>query len=320
MASRPDSVNNQAMPARVASQRTRSSSALASRWSWLAFSCVLGVALQCTSETEVGRDWARAGAGGSTSAGGATSGAPSATGGEAPFVCTPTTCSGKSYACGNCEDDDEDGLIDALDPECLGPCDDTEQSISSGPHTETNGQCRSDCYFDRNAGAGGDRCEWSQRCDPLSVAPGYPPSGDPGCAYDAAASIQGQSCTALQTAQSETCLNNCLPLTPNGCDCFGCCELPARSNNWVFVGSASGGVETCNVDKARDPAACHPCTPVRACLNPCERCEACVGGARPALNCTPEAACEEGQTPCGFEQGCSGAYYCITGCCIAVPR
>ena len=37
-------------------------------------------------------------------------------------ICYITPCQGKLYACGNCTDDDGDGLVDSYDPACLGPC------------------------------------------------------------------------------------------------------------------------------------------------------------------------------------------------------
>ncbi|NCT11979.1 MAG: hypothetical protein GW767_04415, partial [Rhodobacterales bacterium] len=46
--------------------------------------------------------------------------------GGATIICYKTTCAGKLLECGDCVDNDGDGLVDWRDPECLGPCDNTE--------------------------------------------------------------------------------------------------------------------------------------------------------------------------------------------------
>jgi hypothetical protein len=107
-----------------------------------------------------------------------------------------------------------------------------------------------------------------------------------------------------------------LPITPNGCDCFGCCELPARSNRFVWIGAEQGGVGTCDNAHLDDPVACPRCTPVPSCLNRCDACEICAGEVTLGAGCTP--SCSVG-VPCGPGASCSGTSYCITGCCIEVP-
>src|SRR5689334_20032949 len=86
-----------------------------------------------------------------------------------PGPCVPVSCGGMPRQCGNCKDDDGDGRIDADDPECLGPCDDSEAELFTGISVRVNGSCRADCYFDLNSGSGDDGCSWSFRCDPLST-------------------------------------------------------------------------------------------------------------------------------------------------------
>ena len=242
----------------------------------------------------------------------------------APCVITP--CSGKIYACGDCIDNDADGLVDSADPECLGPCDNTEDSYFSGIPGQNSAPCKEDCYFDQGSGAGNDDCHWSQKCDLLSKAPDYPPSGDPQCAYDVSASIPGTSatCADLAAQQSTKCLDTCLPLTPNGCDCFGCCELPAGGGHYVWIGSTSGGVGSCDEAHLSDPTFCRPCTPTfSSCFNDCNPCEICAGRPQPAPDCVPAAnpRCAPGVTPCGLagEAGCAPPDYCIGGCCVTPP-
>lgn len=281
-------------------------------------------AFSCTENIQVGRDHA---------AGAGSGGVPSNTGGEntgghggATQQCQERACQGKLYLCGDCIDNDGDGLTDAADPECTGPCDNTEDSYYGGIPGQNNAPCREDCYFDQDTGPGNDDCYWSHQCDSFSVAPDFPPSGDSHCAYDVNTNIPGSdaSCEALKTTQSNTCLSVCLPITPNGCDCFGCCELPAASGNYVWIGSATQNVGTCDGSHLDDPTACRPCTPVRSCFNACDPCEVCVGRTSPLADCGSNSPlrCPGSAAACGQpgEPDCDVGDYCITGCCAAAPR
>lgn len=255
------------------------------------------------------------GAGGSLLAGadsGAAAGEPG-TAGAAP--CQKTLCRGQYYQCGNCDDDDGDGKLDAEDPECLGPCDDDEVGLSTGLKVSGGPPCRLDCYFDADAGPGNDMCDWSQQCDRLSVAPDYPPSGDSRCEFGVEAPGKPVDCAAL-AQQPTACVESCLPLVPNGCDCFGCCELPARSQQFHFIGRGRGALG-CELDALDDPEACPPCTPVKSCFNECDPCEACVGSELDPT-CSAPAACPSGQA-CGIDAPCPVDHYCVTGCCVSAP-
>lgn len=237
-----------------------------------------------------------------------------ANGGSAE-ACVVTLCRGKPYQCGNCMDDDGDGLVDALDPDCLGPCDDDELGLSTGLGTVQSAACRQDCYFDGDAGPGNDKCEWSHACDPLSVAPDYPPSGESRCRFG---SSMGVDCAAAEAAQPQACLDSCLPVVPNGCDCFGCCELPGGSGNYHYIGVGRGAAG-CQRDTLNDAKACPPCTPVPSCFNDCAKCETCVDRA-PDPSCSPSGACPAGGRPCGAEAPCDTGDYCVTGCCVRAPE
>lgn len=256
------------------------------------------------------------GAGGALALGGIAGSATAGTVGEGGMPpCMKTLCRGREYQCGNCDDDDADGLADALDPDCLGPCDDDELGLSTGLTGNQSAACRQDCYFDGDAGPGNDKCEWSLACDPLSVAPDYPPSGDARCKYGAS---MGVDCAALEATQPQSCLDTCLPLVPNGCDCFGCCELPGRSGNYHFLG-AGRVAEGCQRDTLDDPIACPPCTPVMDCFNDCGKCETCVDKL-PDPGCSPGSACPGGAAECGPDRPCEFGDYCVTGCCRRAPE
>jgi hypothetical protein len=267
-----------------------------------------------------------AGAGGQSLNTGGTVALDGGSGGQAAHVCQVTACQGHQYQCGDCIDNDGDGLVDSDDPDCTGPCDNTEDSYFGGIPGQNNAPCREDCYFDQDTGSGNDHCYWDQECDPLSVAPAYPPSGDAHCAFTPGATVpgSGSTCEELGTTQANACLSYCLPITPNGCDCFGCCELPAGSNKFVWIGSAQKNVGTCDAAHVGDPSACQPCTPVRSCFNACDPCEVCVGRTAPDASCaTPGSGrCLGTAMACGQpgEADCPSDYYCVTGCCEAAPR
>ena len=282
---------------------------------WLLTLCALGCGEDALIGTDLGSLAAMGGGGGSKS-------------------CHISECDGHIYQCGDCLDNDGDGVADSADPECLGPCDNTEDSFYGGIPGQNNSQCRQDCYFDQDTGAGNDECFWSHACDLLSVDPLFTPSGDAKCAYDPALAVPGTSlsCLELQSTQSDLCRSYCGPLTPNGCDCFGCCELPAGSGQFVWLGSTEDNVGSCDANHLDDPLRCHPCTPVQACLNECKDCEICVGRPERAPTCTGGAGgtggqsgveqCAVGSQTCGIrgQEPCPEGEYCVTGCCVQVPH
>jgi hypothetical protein len=253
------------------------------------------------------------------------------------WTCRPTQCGGRFTECGDCSDNDGDGLVDSRDRECLGPCDNTEgPALLAGVGGETGGPCRSDCYFDFGNGPGNDDCFWDHRCDPLAVDPGFHPEG-PTCPYDDSR-VGSRDCPDMQ---SDTCFDVCRPLTPAGCDCFGCCTFdeiadrdPSEGGTHVWLGSVVEGTNTgtCTFDVIEDTSLCRPCTPVADCYNGCGRCELCIGRTELPPDCfppdggLPDAAlpdggymprCEGGEQPCGLpgEADCPTDFYCISGCC-----
>lgn len=243
--------------------------------------------------------------------------------------CTIIECAGRVTACGDCIDNDGDGLIDEDDPECLGPCDNYEgEELLTGVGGEPGQQCQADCYFDFGNGPGNDDCKWDRQCDPLM------PKAN--CGYNE--SLLGSS--SCPDTQSQLCEDVCVPLTPNGCDCFGCCTFPELagmgpdgSDGYVYIGSLEG----CTFETITDPDHCRQCTPTPSCLNTCERCEICLGkptipedcftgtggsggsggtgGDGGSLRCPPD------KQECGLEgdDPCPAGWFCLTGCCtIAV--
>ncbi len=280
-----------------------------------------------------------------SASGGATTSASasgSGTGGTGAGVPSLAPCAGKIYQCGNLIDDDNDGLIDAADPDCLGPCDNSEDGLNPNLPGAKGAPCKADCFWDNGNGSGNDDCYWDHQCDPLEIPPNFYPEG-PGCPYDPKAKPgPGLSCTQAFTMQSQQCLGYCKPLTPKGCDCFGCCELPANGGKFVWLGKFDGnGNPTCFLDSIGDPSKCPPCTPVKGCQNTCGHCELCVGKNKLPADCYPSgsggaggASASSGSSgsggnpqgcidyqPCGLQGQlpCPSGFYCITGCCIELP-
>ncbi|MGB5366476.1 MAG: hypothetical protein WBN14_09430 [Polyangiales bacterium] len=242
--------------------------------------------------------------------------------------CYIIECAGRVTDCGNCIDDDGDGLVDNDDPECLGPCDNYEgEELLSGVGGETGEQCKADCYFDFGNGAGNDDCQWSRSCDPLE------PKVQ--CTYDEGL-LGSKDCPETQ---SQLCEDVCTPLTPNGCDCFGCCTFPELAgmgrgggDGYVYIGSESG----CTFDTVTDPVFCQACTPAGNCLNTCERCEICLGKPTIPEDCFPGTGgsggsggmggtgggdrCPVDKQVCGLpgDQPCPGGSFCLTGCCTDI--
>lgn len=298
-----------------------------------------------TSVTGSGGATASGTGGGATGTGGMDAGGVDAS--DAGVVISIVKCLNQVYQCGDGLDNDGDGLLDWQDPDCLGPCDNTEDSYYGGIPGQSGPACDVDCYWDSNSGSGDDDCRWNHKCDPNEQSlPGHPEPVAK-CAYDPATNISGtnQTCSQLYQQQSSTCASFCGSITPNGCDCFGCCELPASSGKYVWLGSADEqtGEGSCTAAGLNDPTKCEPCQPVQGCLNTCAKCELCIGKTTLPPECFMDGGvvdvdggggldggggdvdggggsmqCPTGVQACGLpgQAQCPQDYYCITGCCI----
>ena len=208
--------------------------------------------------------------------------------------CKPTECAGALYACGDCMDNDGDGKVDLLDPECISPCDDKEDTFATGLPGDNMDPCKQDCFFDGNSG--NDACDWNLACDPKS------PGGDK-CPYDPKATCN---------AQSPECAETCG--VPNGCDCFGCCTIVVGGvSHDIFIGD-----QTCS---AAEIETCQECTKNDDCDDECDPngCEICFGGELPP-GCD-DPTCDGGD-PCTLDKegnsSCADGTYCQTGCCVPI--
>ncbi|HVR20244.1 MAG TPA: hypothetical protein VMS65_11125, partial [Polyangiaceae bacterium] len=219
-------------------------------------------------------------------------------------------CGTGGCICSNGLDDDGDGLIDGLDPECTGPLDNDEGTFSTGIPGDNRDPKWQDCFFDGNSGAGDDHCRYSTDCLYGTLS-----QDDPDC------------------QASQACVDYCRRLTPNGCDCFGCCtvqDVDGTETN-VIIGGA------CSVSALDDETICPRCTKTTVCGNDCGECELCPGKTVDDLpdSCTPPPpdggtpdsgtppppnTCDNGEIVCSAEIPCPGEYYCSLGCCLPVVR
>jgi hypothetical protein len=238
---------------------------------------------------------------------------------------------GGSTQCSDGIDNDGDGKVDAADPECTGPLDNDESSYGTGIPGDNMDPCKQDCFFDGNSGSGDDKCEWNLKCDPANPGQYLPKP----CPYDP----NYKNCP---TTQLQNCILKCQKITPNGCDCFGCCTI-----TYGGVTKSVMLTPTCQPQYITDPTKCPPCTPNQACINPCGLCEVCVGKPAPDPSCFPKkdggptgdfklpdgikppdgTKTDGGSNPycpnnyiyCGpggiDPNQCPPGTYCITGCC-----
>lgn len=235
-----------------------------------------------------------------------------------PFngMCTPG-----GAQCANCLDDDGDGKIDGFDSECSGPLDNDESSFATGIPGDNIDQVKQDCFFDGNSGAGNDGCD-IHVCCLLGAATRNDCPADLGRnQYDPA------DCPPPlgQRPLSNKCLTTCAPLTPPGCDCFGCCTecIPGTNPAQCFdviINPATS--PNCNDTNLADPAACKRCTKVATCSGGnCggDTCVLCPGQDPSTLppTCSGQS-CPNGNMTCGAGGTCPADSYCSNGCCIDV--
>ncbi len=221
-----------------------------------------------------------------------------------PDGATPDSmlCGRHACACDDGLDQDDDMLIDGLDPECTSPFDDDEASFGTGAGGVALPACQG-CFWHGRTNASGGVCS-----RPLDCAFGTAPS-----------TTLEAICGGCQA--SETCAQSCLSSTPNGCDCFGCCEA-TTPEGLVHVMLAG----TCSLRDVKDEQKCPRCTPSPECLNPCGTCELCGSKKRkdlPPSECRgmpmePLNTCDEGEAVCDETTPCPEPYYCQLGCCRIV--
>lgn len=227
-------------------------------------------------------------------------------------------CSGVPCACSDGIDNDDDGVSDLQDPECVSTWDNDEGSLATGISGDNRDDACQDCFFDGNSGSGNDGCRLPTGCLTEGVSDG-----------------QG-SCNKCE--QSDQCKNFCQAYTPNGCDCFGCCDIPVGGTIKHVLLSAGCSIDGNTLDN------CTECVPSTTCVNTCGRCELCpgktlsdlpadcfatpsedggpngggdAGGSTPP---TPTPSCDDGEQVCGAGlPACDTDALCQFGCCVLTP-
>ena len=213
------------------------------------------------------------------------------------------TCTPGGTECNNCKDDDGDGLVDGFDPHCTSSIDNREDSFATGIPGDNNNLDFQDCYFDGNSGHGDDGCRLPTCCltDPLSTD--CPPPGTP---------------PFITCDPTEVCTENCAPLVPPGCDCFGCCTICNGQNCWDVLINPLLAPE-CDLDVLSDNNKCPACTK-SACGSGCNlaNCILCPGQTEQDLpsHCS-SSACPGNEQPCRKNSDCRAGEFCAVGCCVA---
>lgn len=231
-------------------------------------------------------------------------------------------CGDVACECSDGIDNDGDGVTDGFDAECTGPYDNDEGSFATGIPGDNVDPVWQDCFFDGNSGHGDDGCRYKTDC-----LTGDLPPDDPDCTV------------------SQRCIDFCRPYTPNGCDCFGCCEVyPADGSGPLFVVTGSN----CSLS---DIESCQTCEQTEQCINTCGECELCGGktvadlpascyedpnntnnNPNPGTNNNtpgpnnpdpdpndPPYTCDDGEQVCSSTIPCAASNeYCSQGCCVVI--
>jgi hypothetical protein len=231
----------------------------------------------------------------------------------APDAGPAVPCGDDQPQCNNCIDDDGDDKADGADPECSGAIDNDESSFATGIPGDNVDPKSQDCFFDGNSGGGDDKCKYHTCCilDLTQQPDGKCP-----------ANLQPPMFNPSQCVLSAECINNCAPLTPPGCDCFGCCTICDGDNCRDIYTNPAVSVG-CTLETLDDPSKCMECTKTEECSGgSCDNsnCELCPGQTTEDLppECGETQACPDGHDVCVVgEGGCPAGEYCSNGCCIA---
>src|SRR5690606_1245274 len=213
--------------------------------------------------------------------------------------------------CNNCVDDDGDGYIDGLDPHCAGPLDDDEATFATDIPGDNVDPKKQDCFFDGDSGGSCqiDTCclLTQEQCEAGGGTYGSWPPSD--CDFD------------------QACDDECVALTPPGCDCFGCCTIcnPATGECADILSMASPTCDPVDIGTPGAQDECVTCIKLESCSGgACQEepsgCVLCPGQLEEDLppECNEVNECPSGGTPCDTSGDCADGEYCSHRCCIAV--
>jgi hypothetical protein len=218
-------------------------------------------------------------------------------------------CQPGNAQCNDCEDNDNDGRIDGFDPECISAIDDDEGSFGTGIPGDNNNNSRQDCFLDGNSGSGDDGCDIHTCCILDLQGNMCPAEFSPG-------QFDPEACEP-----SAMCIEECLPLVPPGCDCFGCCTVCDGADCYDIAISPAISPD-CDETTLDDPEACRRCIKSESCSADCDpaNCILCPGQDPDDLPPGCELSCPNDLTPCLGTEDCATGEFCATGCCIAIPE
>jgi hypothetical protein len=286
-------------------------------------SCIiLMLAVACGGNNHGGGGDAAGGGGGDASGdgGGGGGGSDGGNGGGGDGGTLPTNCTNGmpgTTQCTDCIDNDGDGHIDSFDPECTGPLDNDESSFATGIPGDNIDPVKQDCFFDGNSGAGNDGCDIHVCC--LLGAPDKASCPIGKNQYDPMKCPPPIGTTPL----SQKCIDTCGPLTPPGCDCFGCCTLCDPVTNVCHdIATNPATSPGCNLSNIADPDICKRCTKVTSCGSPCGDCILCPGQSPEDLpaECNGNTQCPSNQQSCAMGEACPSQTYCheASMCCVGI--
>lgn len=217
-------------------------------------------------------------------------------------------CDPSGPQCNDCVDNDNDGKIDGDDPECTGGLDDDESSFATGISGDNIDKVKQDCFFDGNSGSGDDGCDL-HTCCLLDLMGGACPSDLNPQQYDPA------DCTP-----SQECIDNCEPLTPPGCDCFGCCTVCIDAGCFDVLTNPAVAPD-CEAEVVDDPDLCPRCVKIDSCGAECDPqgCVLCPGQSPEDLPPQCDPMCPNGYPVCDANTPCAPDKFCSSGCCVAIP-
>jgi len=209
--------------------------------------------------------------------------------------------------CSNGVDDDGDAMVDGFDPECTGPLDDREDSFATGIPGDNIDAVKQDCFFDGDSGHGNDGCLMHTCC---LLAGECPPE------------LKPEQFDPADCEVSQDCIDYCAPLTPPGCDCFGCCTI-CNDHGCFDVLTNPQVAPDCTTANVHDEAFCPACVKTSDCgpgdgdCYPLE-CNLCPGMTPDDLPdwCEGQNTCPDDLIPCVDDSECPDGRWCSTGCCI----
>jgi hypothetical protein len=217
---------------------------------------------------------------------------------------TPGCDATEGPQCNNCIDDDGDGLIDGADPHCISALDNDEASFATGIPGDNMDLVNQDCFFDGDSGAGNDGCNQHVCC--ILGAPDRA-----SCPYGA------NQYDPAQCGLPAECIEFCAPITPPGCDCFGCCTQCNDEGCFdVYINPTVA--PNCDVDVLGDPELCPSCVKRDECGVECGGCVLCPGQTEDDLppECAGENQCPGDSQPCEVTADCGEGMFCSNQCCI----